>query len=292
MKYGIFFAYWTKEWEVDYKKYIDKVSDLGFDILEILASSFAEKYSTDSQIMELREYAESKGIELTAGFGPPKEYNLGSGDPETVKNAIGFYADILPKLKKAGISFIGGGLNSYWPVDYSIPINKAEDWKNSVKNVKEVAKIAEDCGVVMGMEVLNRFEGYLINTCAETLEYVNEVNSPNVGIMLDTFHMNIEEDSMVDAIRLADKHLVHFHVGEQNRKVPGKGKLPWNEIGNALREINYQKAVVMEPFVLSGSGKIVEDIKVWREIVTDSSESALDEDARGALLFLKHTFGA
>lgn len=139
------------------------------------------------------------------------------------------------------------------------------------------------------MEVLNRFEGYLLNTCAEALEFVEQVNSPNVKIMLDTFHMNIEEDNIGDAIRMAGNKLSHLHIGEQNRKVPGKGSLPWYEIGSALRDIDFSGSVVMEPFVMPG-GTIGSEIKVWRNLVDDVSEDSLDKDAKGALDFVKHVF--
>jgi D-psicose/D-tagatose/L-ribulose 3-epimerase len=289
MKYGIYVAYWLNEWAADYKKYIDKTAELGFDILEISCAAFSNQYTTDAQLEELRDHAREKGVILTAGYGPGAEQNLSSANEQVVKNAFVFFRSTLEKLKLMNIKTFGGGLYSYWPVDYSKPIDKAGDWKRAVKNIGEVAKIAADCDVVLGMEVLNRFEGYLLNTCAEALQFVNEVNHPNVKIMLDTFHMNIEEDNIAGAIRLAGDKLGHLHLGEQNRKVPGKGSMPWNEIGLALQDINYQGGVVMEPFVMQG-GTIGSDIKVWRDMLPDTSASILDQDARGALQFVKHVF--
>jgi D-psicose/D-tagatose/L-ribulose 3-epimerase len=289
MKYGIFVAYWLNEWSADYKKYIDKVAELGFDILEIQCAAFHDRYTTDAQLVELRDYAKAKGVTLTAGYGPGKDQNLSSADENIVKNAKNFFRTTLEKLKLMDIHLMGGGLYSYWPVDYSSPIDKPGDWKRAVTNIGEIAKIAADCGVVLGMEVLNRFEGYLLNTCAEAVKFVNEVNHPNVKIMLDTFHMNIEEDNLAGAIRLAGGKLGHLHLGEGNRKVPGKGSMPWNEIGLALRDINYQGAVVMEPFVMQGGG-IGSAIKVWRDLLPDTSEAVLDRDAKGALQFVKQVF--
>ena len=83
--------------------------------------------------------------------------------------------------------------------------------------------------------------------------------------------------------------LALFHIGEGNRKVPGKGMLPWNEIGQALRDINYQHAAVMEPFVMQG-GTVGHDIKIWRDIIGNCSEVTLDMDAQSALHFVKHVF--
>ena len=199
MKYGIYFAYWEKEWNVDQKKYISKVKDLGFDILEISCAML--KNISKNELLEMKKMAEDAGVMLTAGYGPNAKENLGSSDPEVVKNAIAFYTDILKKLEILDIHTIGGGIYSYWPVDYSKPIDKAGDWARSVANVRTVGKIAGECGVEYCLEVLNRFEGYLLNTCAEAKQFVEEVDVPAVKIMLDTFHMNIEEDDMVEAAK-------------------------------------------------------------------------------------------
>ena len=165
MKYGIYFAYWTKEWSADYKYYIDKVAALGFDILEISAVALTDAYTTREQLEDLRKYAAEKQVTLTAGYGPSERYNLSSGDPGTVREAMAFYKDILTKLQILDIHMLGGGLYSYWPVDYGKPFDKQAELEHSIRNMREVAKIAEDCDVTLGMEVLNRFEGYLLNTC-------------------------------------------------------------------------------------------------------------------------------
>ena len=107
--------------------------------------------------------------------------------------------------------------------------------------------------------------------------------------MLDTFHMNIEEDSMIDAILTAGDLLGHFHVGENNRRVPGKGNFPWPEIGKALHRIGYDKNVVMEPFVIGG-GEVGSDIKIWRDLSHGASQERLDEDARNSVAYLRNVF--
>ena len=159
-----------------------------------------------------------------------------------------------------------------------------------MENVRKVGQIAGECGVDYCLEVLNRFEGYLLNTCAECRRFVEEVDVDAVKIMLDTFHMNIEEDSMVEAILLAGDKLGHFHVGENNRRVPGKGGFPWYEIGMALRAIGYDKNVVMEPFVKSGGG-VGNDIKIWRDLSGGASDAQLDEDAKNSVAYLRYVFG-
>lgn len=287
MKYGIYFAYWEKEWNADQKSYISKVKKLGFDILEISCSML--KNISREELVEMRDMARAEGVTLTAGYGPGPSENLASSDEAVVKNAVAFYTDILKKLEILDIHTLGGGIYSYWPVDYTKPIDKEGDWKRSVKNVRTVGKIAQECGVDYCLEVLNRFEGYLLNTCAECRQFVEEVDVPAVKIMLDTFHMNIEEDSMTEAILLAGDRLGHFHVGENNRRLPGKGNLPWYQIGSALRAIGYDKNVVMEPFVKSG-GKVGSDIKIWRDLSMGAVTEQLDRDAAASVAFLRNVF--
>ncbi|QNM05476.1 D-psicose 3-epimerase [Qiania dongpingensis] len=287
MKYGIYFAYWEKKWGADQRKYIEKVKKLGFDILEI--SCAALKDISKAELTAFKEEAKAQGITLTAGYGPSAEENLGSADEAVTKHAVEFYTDILKKLEYLDIHTIGGGIYSYWPVDYTKPIDKKGDWERSVKNVRTVSRIAGECGVDYCLEVLNRFEGYLLNTAKEAVEFVKEVDVPAAKVMLDTFHMNIEEDSMVDAILTAGSRLGHFHVGENNRRVPGKGNLPWCEIGHALRRIGYDKNVVMEPFVLDG-GEVGSDIKIWRDLSNSASKEQLDEDARNSVAYLRYVF--
>lgn len=287
MKYGIYFAYWEQEWAVDQKQYINKVKNLGFDILEISCAML--KNISINELTELKLMTADSGITLTAGYGPNAGENLASSNPAVIKNALSFYADILKKLEILKIPSLGGGIYSYWPVDYSRPIDKAGDLARSIENVRKVGKIAGEYGIDYCLEVLNRFEGYLLNTCAECKSFVEEVDVPSVKIMLDTFHMNIEEDSMVEAILLAGDKLGHFHVGENNRRLPGKGNMPWQEIGMALRNIGYEKAIVMEPFVKSGGG-VGNDIKVWRDLSKGANEGQLDEDAKNSLAYLKYVF--
>ena len=289
MNYGIYYAYWEKEWFADYHKYIDKVADLGFDILEISCGAFKNTYTTDAQLLELKKHAEDRNLILTAGYGPAACENLSAADPAVQANAMAFFTETLRKLHLMGIKAFGGGLYGYWPVDYSKPIDKAGDLDRSITNMRKLSKVAEEYDITLGMEVLNRFEGYLLNTCDEAIEYVKAVDSTHVGVMLDTFHMSIEEDDLCAAIRKAGDKLCHFHIGERNRKMPGQGDMPWKEMGQALRDIGYQKAVVMEPFVMQG-GTVGSDIKVWRELIPRITEAKLDEDAKNSVEFIRKAF--
>jgi len=156
-------------------------------------------------------------------------------------------------------------------------------------SVKEMGKTAQALGIDMCLEVVNRFETLILNTAEEAIQFCNEVNNPNVKILLDTFHMNIEEDNIGDAIRSAGKLLGALHVGEGNRTVPGQGHLPWDEIGKALRDIGFNGGAVMEPFVLQG-GQVGKDIKVFRDLSGGADEEQMDAEIKAGLDFLKSKF--
>ena len=188
MKYGIYYAYWEKQWGADYEPYIEKVSRLGFDILEVSCAGM--KDMSDEDIKRLNDAKEKYGIMLTGGYGPKACENIASEDPAIVENGMKFWEDTFAVLEKLGITSVGGGLYGYWPVDYSKPIDKEADLERSIKNMRRLADLADGFGITtLGMESLNRHEGYLINCSRECTDYVKAVDKPNVKVMLDTYHM-------------------------------------------------------------------------------------------------------
>lgn len=286
MQFGTYFAYWEQEWNADYNFYCKKIASLGFDILEIAAASLAEM--SDCQLEELKHCAKESNVTLTACIGLPQKYDVSSCDTERRRNGISYLKKIICGMEKAGIHKLGGIIYSYWPYCYTEPFDKQQTRSISIQSMKEVADIAAEHQVQLMVEVTNRFEHFLLNTAEEAINYVNDIQKENVKILLDCFHMNIEEDSIGEAIRQTGSLLGHFHVGECNRKVPGKGHMPWNEIAAALSDIDYQGAVVMEPFVRPG-GTVGKDIKVWRDLSGNADEATLDRDIQSSLRFLKKT---
>lgn len=289
MKYGIYYAYWEKEWGGQFVPYIKKCKRLGFDILEVACGAFY--LENDSFFKELRAVAEDQGMILTGGYGPRPEHNLASRDEAAVEKAFAFYADMFRKMELAGIDRISGALYSYWPVDFHAPMDKPGDTARSIARMQRLADMAADYGITLNMESLNRFEGYMINEASECIDYVKAVDRPNVKVMLDTFHMNIEEDSITEAIRKSGALLGHFHVGEANRRCPGPGgRFDWAEIGKVLKEINYGGYVVMEPFVTMG-GQVGKDISIWRDLSHGATEEQLDADAAASVAYLRRVMG-
>ena len=286
MKIGTYFAYWAKEWNVNYIKYIKKAADAGFDVLEI-SSGILDM--TDMELEGLKKAAKDAGLILTACLGLPKDLDVSSSDEATRRRGIDYMKAMFAAMDKTDIRKIGGIIYAYWPCDWSLPVDKEGARERSIESIRKLASAADQYGIELEMEVVNRFEQFLINDAKEAVQYVKDVGCSNVKVMLDTFHMNIEEDNIGDAIRYTSSYLGHFHIGECNRKVPGRGHMPWDEIGKALRDINYKGYAVMEPFVKMGGG-VGSDIKVWRDLSDDADEAKLDADIAKSVKFVHSKF--
>lgn len=286
MKYGTLYAYWTHEWSCNYFEIADKCKKAGFDVMEIGAGHLVDM--SDTEISKLRDYCKELGLEISCNLGPPKSKDISSKDPEIRAAGVKFLIDILHQMDKLGSKVLIGAYFNAWPADF-IDVDKEAMWNRSVTEMKKVAAVADELGIDLCLEVLNRFETPLINDCDEGIKYCNEVGHKSCKLLLDTFHMNIEEDNLPDAFRKAGKLLGHVHVGESNRKVPGMGHLPWAELGEALREIGYDGYVVMEPFMKPG-GAVAADIKVYRDLSGNADEETMDKMIADSLVFLKKNF--
>ncbi len=286
MKFGTLYSYWGNAWSCDYLETAKRVKKVGFDILEIGAGHLLEM--EDSDIIALKDLAKEIGLTISCNIGPPKDKDVASADPSVRKAGIKFLSDIMKAMKLLESKVLVGVQYTYWPNDFT-DLDKPAIWARGVESVKELGKVAGDCGVKMCLEVVNRFETHILNTAEEANQFCDEVNDPNVGVLLDTFHMNIEEDNICEAIKTAGSRLWHLHVGEGNRKVPGEGSLPWAEIGQALRDINFTGGVVMEPFYYQG-GAVGADIKVWRDLSEGASPEQMDQRIADSLVFLRKNF--
>ena len=283
-KLGIFMNFWEKNWDADHAKYIKKAAAIGFDVLEFQAQPLLEM--SDEKLLSLKAMADEAGIELTYSLGLDPAYDVSSPDEAVRLGGVDYLQRIVKQIGKmkgtllSGVSYAGWGSPSY------VMNDKRPLLENSLKSMREIIKVAEDNGVTYCVEAVNRFEGCLINTAQEALDYAAEVDSPNIGVLLDTDHMNIEENSIGDAIRLVGDKLTSFHTGENNRTAPGRGHLNWDEIFGALAEIGYKNRIVCEPFVMQG-GEVGRDIKVFRDLLENPTEERIDAEAKYILEFEK-----
>ncbi|MBE7059594.1 MAG: sugar phosphate isomerase/epimerase [Ruminococcaceae bacterium] len=284
-KFGIFMNFWEKNWDADHTKYIKKAADIGFDILEFQAQPLLEM--TDEKIRSLRALADEVGIELTYSLGLDPAYDVSSLDESVRKGGVTYLQNIIKKMKIGGGTLLSGVSYAGWGTPGVVMDDKRPYLERSVKSMREIIKTAEECGVTYCVEAVNRFETCIINTAEEAVNYIEMIDSPNIGVLLDTYHMNIEENNIGDAIRYVGKdRLKSFHTGENNRTAPGRGHINWDEIFKALADIGYEGRIVSEPFVMQG-GEVGRDIHVFRDLIDNTSEKRIDEEAAYLLNFEK-----
>lgn len=156
-------------------------------------------------------------------------------------------------------------------------VQKAQQWQWAEENLRVAADIAADRGIRLAIEPLNRFETDFVNTVEQGLELVARIDRNNVGLLLDTFHMNIEERSIPAALRTAGDRLFHFHACANDRGTPGKDHLPWREIVAALEAVGYDGPWVIESFTPDNK-EIARAVSLWRSLA--SSQDYLAADGR------------
>ncbi len=278
---GMHYGYWTQYWGSEPLQFVQRAKKCGFDILEVNAPKVTLMSNAERDV--LRGVVADAGLSLTYSIGMTADMDLASEDAGTRQKGIAFLQKVARAMKYMGGTILAGINYSSWPRKLLPGEDKQILTDRAIKGVREAIKAAEDNDVIFCVEVVNRFEQFIMNTAAEGIAFAERVGSPNCKILLDTFHMNIEEDSLRGSIVETGDWLGHFHLGETNRRPPGRGRIPWPEIFGALREINYQGAVVMEPFLVPG-GEVGRDISVYRDLLGSAD---LDEEAARSAQFVR-----
>ena len=288
-KYGVHYAAWGNEWDVDIKERICLASQAGFDDLEVTPPSYIAVLDLP-KMDELKKCAEDHGIEISWCIGFPKKYDMASEDEAVRRQGIEYTKHMLEAISKMDGKILSGILYSSWPYDFSYIPDKEKTWELALESVKECVKTAEDYGITYAIELVNRFEQFLLNSVDEGLKFVKQVDSPNCKLLLDMFHMGIEETSSPEAIRKAGQYLAHLHVCQNNREIPAPcDNVPWEQIGKAVKEIGYTGRIVMEPFVIKG-GPVGKDINMWRNLLPDISKENISRELEKGLGFIKEIF--
>jgi sugar phosphate isomerase/epimerase len=177
--------------------------------------------------------------------GPDGPRDLSHPDPAVRAAAVRYVARCAGLAGELGAGVVIVTPN---PVGKTRPLAAlADEWRWAVDAVREAATAAEDAGVRLAIEPINRYETYLITSMERALAFVRAVDHPRVGVMLDTFHANIEDPDVVDAARAAGLRLLHVHVADSNRQGVGRGHIDFRRLLRALVEIGYDGALVLEP---------------------------------------------
>lgn len=243
MNLGIHAYAWCSQWSNETLGLIDKVKNLGMDFIEI-----------PLMCLETFDAAAVKQRLMSVGLEAVTSTVL-LGDTDITSDDADIRAKGVEYLKACVHATADIGAKSFSGVIYSQHVKPAaarpteQNWKYSADCLREVARFAAELGVVIGLEPVNRYETYLVNTCEQAVKLKEMIGEDNVKIHLDTYHMNIEEKSFYEATKLAGKDLIHYHLCENDRGIPGSGLVDWDEIFKALSEINYKGFAALESFV-------------------------------------------
>ncbi len=194
----------------------------------------------------IRSESGKHDIAVLCSTGLTPETDISDPDPAIRRDGIEYLKRCLEVASDLRSPILGGVTYAPW---FAFPDDDLDARRQlSAKSLREVAVAADALGVTVCMEVLNRFETFLINTVSMAQEFLALVDHPAVQIELDTFHMNMEEPDLAAAIRDAGPRLGHFQCAANNREMPGKGHINWDEIAIALDDIDYHGWVVVETF--------------------------------------------
>jgi D-psicose/D-tagatose/L-ribulose 3-epimerase len=275
MKFGVNALIWTAVFDPLNLPLLPVIKEKGFDGIELPIFETA-----GFPAGEIRRGIEQNGLECTVCSVLTGELSLISDDPTVRKKAYSRMVDFIHVAAEVGAPLIGGPL--YSPVGYLAGRRRnSDEWSRAVEAYQNLGPVLADNGVTVAIEPLNRFETYFLNTAADAARLCGEINHPNVGILLDTFHANIEEKDLCQACLAAGSYLKHVHASENDRGTPGNGQVDWNGLRQALRSLQYDAWLTIESFGFALAG-LSAAAAIWRDIEPDPEMIAFD-----GLRFLK-----
>lgn len=226
-----------------------KMREHGFDFVELLVPEAGEL-----DIRETKKALDDAGLGVVLAARVNLQRNLASADVDAHRAGVEYLKYAADCAAGLGSEIVGGPLTGNplvfadrapQPVDEPERLARKE---RCVRGLKEAGDHAAKTGVLFAVEPLNRFESDVLCTTQQAMELLDAVDHPAVKLMLDTFHMHMEESSIAEAIRLAGGRLVHFQANENHRGFPGTGSTDWVDVCRALHEIGYKGPVSLEPF--------------------------------------------
>ena len=294
MKYGLHKMTWGCHFDPnDLATFFADARAAGAETIEFRPPDPAMAFD-QGEIKRIRTLAQENGLGLMFCFAYPEGIDMRSPDPEIRRKAVELLKRGIRAAKELGGLEIGGVLYSNWPTQYQGDmLTKQERYdrrQRSIEGIRQAIEVAEELEMPVNLEVINRYEDYIINTVQEGLAFCKEVDSKYCNLLLDVFHMNLEEDDLCVAIRSAAGHIGHFHVSEPNRMIPYHcARINWPAIGQALRSIHYDKTVTIEA-VVSFDGPSTYNMRMWRDLMPDLGKEARIAAMKEGLAYIKRQF--
>lgn len=275
--FGVSTWLWTSPFTTDTIGLFPKIKALGYDAVEIPV-----EYPDMIDGLKVRNALMEEGLQavVCGAFGPTRD--LTNEDPDVHKHCFDYISKCFSLCHSWNAGFFAGPMySSVGKARMMPPEQRKIEWDRAVTNLYKVCQLAQEAGLVIALEPLNRFESDLVNTAADVMRLVHDINHPAAKVMLDGFHMSIEEKNFEEAITAVGDKLIHMQVSENYRGIPGTGQTPWPSLRKGLENINYRGTVSIESFTpeireLAGA------VCIWKNLA-DSQ----DEFAKEGLAFLK-----
>lgn len=277
MTFGINTFLFQSPFTTDSIPLLQKFREWGFDSVEL-----ALEDPSHVNAKKFRQALDDNQLvcgSVCAALGPGRDLR---GTREEQEQSLNYMKGLLDVMAEIGSPVLIGPL--YSAVGRAEPTEENEyrrQWETVVKHLKTLAEYAAQRNIKLAIEPLNRYETDFINTCAQAMELVKDIDHPSTGVMLDTYHMNIEEKNSAKAIKAAGSKLMHFHACGCDRGTPGNDHINWDEIVPALKEIGYDGSVVIESFTPDVK-VIAKAASIWRQF-----EPSKEHIATKGLAFLR-----
>ncbi|TAE73633.1 MAG: sugar phosphate isomerase/epimerase [Verrucomicrobia bacterium] len=271
---------WTSPFTSNHGDLLRGIAKLGFDAVELPIE--------DPDLVDpskIRPILEECGLTpyLCGAFGPGRD--LTNADASVRANTRAYLSRLMDLAEALGTPFIAGPMYAQVGKARQLsPDDRQREWDLAASELRSVASEAGQRGLKLAIEAINRFESDLVNTTADTIRLVRSIDHPAAKAMIDTFHMTIEEADIGAAIRHAGNDLIHVQVSENHRGVTGTGLTPWQDFRDALKDIDYSGAVVIESFT-PDNRDLAGAVCIWKRFTATQDEFA----ARG-LAFLQDLF--
>jgi len=277
VKFGVSTWLWTSPFSSETLSLLPKIKGFGYDVVEIPVEDPAL-----IDIKEVKQALSDNGLEavICGAFGTNRDFT--NEDPSFHKTSFDYLDQCFEIAAGLDAKFVAGPMYSaVGKARLVSPEQKKVEWNRAVTNLRIVCQTARKFGLDIALETLNRFETDLINTCEELMRLIDDINEPEAKVILDGFHMNIEEPNPEAAIRRAGDKLIHFQVSENYRGTPGTGITPWDAYKRGLEAINYQGVVSIESFTPDVK-ELAGAVCIWKPLVPSQ-----DGFAKEGLEFLK-----
>ncbi|MFO8007728.1 MAG: sugar phosphate isomerase/epimerase family protein [Candidatus Brocadiia bacterium] len=266
LQYAVHAYAWTGRWSNETLDLVNRAKELGFDIIEI---PLMELETVDPEAVRRRLDAVDMGVVTSTAVD--EAHDPTAEDERTRRAAVEY-------LKACAKATAQMGAGVFTGVTYSAlgrRISGMPDerhWDRAAAALKETAQYAQDLGVTIGIEPVNRYETFLINTGEQALRLADMVGEPNVKVHLDAYHMNIEEEDFYEATLAAVPRLCHYHLSESHRGTVGTGLVDWDAVMRALADGGYSGVVGMESFI-QVSPAMAGATCIWRRLAEDTDQS-------------------